>query len=252
MSFRTENAGALSGRGWARGQASVNPKAETVEELQSRRKNLHSGMCKLLREDISIQAEAVLTDSSAPPDTKRAIKERIIKDFDDQTQRHNTVKADEFNADATYKLLMNEAMDGKASALKKMGIYLESLGQSHLETVFNASLADFANKATVMRLRTGITAFPWAAVVLELSADLNLGEWDAATASVQARALVAGALGENPNVRSVLVKGVKLELSRGWATMELEWGSNEAVRAVPVTVSLLLRNCGCLQRLNIR
>ncbi len=43
---------------WAvRGQASVNPKAETVEELQRRRKALHMGMCKLLREDLSILAE---------------------------------------------------------------------------------------------------------------------------------------------------------------------------------------------------
>jgi hypothetical protein len=38
-------------------QASVNPKAETVEELQRRRQALHLGMCKLLREDLSILAE---------------------------------------------------------------------------------------------------------------------------------------------------------------------------------------------------
>ncbi len=38
-------------------QANVNPKAETVEELQRRRKGLHLGMCKLLREDLSIMAE---------------------------------------------------------------------------------------------------------------------------------------------------------------------------------------------------
>ncbi len=35
----------------------MNPKAETVEELQRRRKGLHLGMCKLLREDLSIMAE---------------------------------------------------------------------------------------------------------------------------------------------------------------------------------------------------
>ena len=35
----------------------MNPKAETVEELQRRRKALHMGMCKLLREDLSILAE---------------------------------------------------------------------------------------------------------------------------------------------------------------------------------------------------
>ncbi len=43
-------------RAWG-AQASVNPKAETVEELQARRKSLHLGMCKLLREDLSILAE---------------------------------------------------------------------------------------------------------------------------------------------------------------------------------------------------
>ena len=35
-------------------QASVNPKAETVEELQGRRKNLHLGMMKLAREDLAL------------------------------------------------------------------------------------------------------------------------------------------------------------------------------------------------------
>ncbi len=35
----------------------MNPKAETVEELQKRRKGLHLGMCKLLREDLSLLAE---------------------------------------------------------------------------------------------------------------------------------------------------------------------------------------------------
>ncbi len=40
-------------------QASVNPKAETVEELQMRRKALHMGMCKLLREDLSLLADVM-------------------------------------------------------------------------------------------------------------------------------------------------------------------------------------------------
>ncbi len=235
-------------------QASVNPKAETVEDLQSRRKNLHVGMCKLLREDLS-QAEAA---GSASPDAKRAIKERIIKDFDGQTLRHAMVKAVTYNDDAEYKRLMNEAMDGKANALEKMGIFLESaaaqMSPSGLQGIFSAPLAEFADKAAVLRLRTGIadSEFPWAAVVMDRSADLDLGKWDAATVSAQARELVAGALAGNLNVRSVLVKGVKLELSSGWATTELKWGSNAAVRAVPATVSLLLRNCGCLLSLDIR
>ncbi len=40
------------------GQASVNPKAETVEELLARRKNLHIGMVKLAREDLSLYLQA--------------------------------------------------------------------------------------------------------------------------------------------------------------------------------------------------
>ncbi len=41
-----------------RWQASVNPKAETVEELQGRRKALHVGMMKLVREDLSLLLQA--------------------------------------------------------------------------------------------------------------------------------------------------------------------------------------------------
>ena len=39
-------------------QASVNPKAETCHELQRRRKKLHVGMCKLLRDDLSLLAKS--------------------------------------------------------------------------------------------------------------------------------------------------------------------------------------------------
>jgi hypothetical protein len=36
----------------------VNPKAETVEELQGRRKALHMGMLKLAREDLNLTLQA--------------------------------------------------------------------------------------------------------------------------------------------------------------------------------------------------
>ena len=45
---------------WGVGQASLNPKVETVEELQSRRKNLHMGMVKLARQDLSLTLQAAL------------------------------------------------------------------------------------------------------------------------------------------------------------------------------------------------
>ncbi len=47
----------------------MNPKAETVEDLQSRRKRLHIGMCKLAREDLGLtvrQMEAEFTVGPLP------------------------------------------------------------------------------------------------------------------------------------------------------------------------------------------
>ena len=38
----------------------MNAKAETAEDLQGRRKRLHVGMCKLVREDISVEADQKL------------------------------------------------------------------------------------------------------------------------------------------------------------------------------------------------
>ncbi len=41
-------------------QASVNPKAETVEELLARRKNLHMGMLKLAKQDLALTLQAAI------------------------------------------------------------------------------------------------------------------------------------------------------------------------------------------------
>ncbi len=38
----------------------MNPKAETVEDLLARRKNLHMGMLKLAREDLALKLQAAL------------------------------------------------------------------------------------------------------------------------------------------------------------------------------------------------
>jgi hypothetical protein len=47
-------------------QASVNPKAETVEELKGRRRTLHLGMFKLGREDLVLALQAALDDYAVP------------------------------------------------------------------------------------------------------------------------------------------------------------------------------------------
>ena len=236
----------------------MNSKVETVEELKGRRKTLHLGMLKLLREDLALQTEETLVGCLAMPrdEEKRAIKQRIIMDFDALIVEHDKVKPGEFNDDAKYQGMMNEAMNGKAYALKKMSIYMESvvakMGQPALQAIFNAPFAEFGNRAAVLRLQTGITDFPWEAVVLELRADIDLGEWDAASVPAQALERVSAALGQDANVRSVLVKGVKLELNDGWLTKELQWSGKAAVKGAPATVGLLLRNCCRLLGLDIR
>jgi hypothetical protein len=231
-----------------------------VEELQSRRKNLHMGMCKLLKEDLALLAEANSkpADGGAPSPDQVRIKERVTRDFGDRAREHEGVSVAAFNDDAEYKRLMNEAMDGKTHALDKMRVFLEAaaaaVGRPDLDAILHAPLADFGSPAAVLRLRTGLASFPWEAVVRERSADLDLGDWDAASASAQARELVAGALEGNANVRSVTIRGVKLALSDGWATTELKWGGDvmAAVKALPVTASLLLRICTSLSKLDIR
>ena len=244
------------GVGGGGGQASVNPKAETVEELQARRKNLHLGMCKLLREDLALKAEAKLAGSFASQDVRSRIRKQITADFDSQTQRHQDVGVALFNDNAVYKRLMSEAIDGTTYAIQKIGVYLESvagaIGQSELDIILYAPLADFASRATVLRLRTGIAEFPWVEVVEERRADIQLGDWDAASASPQALELVASALGGNANVRSVTVNGVKLVLSEGWTTDWLDWACHAAVMALPATAAMVLRNCGSLTRLDLR
>ena len=56
-----------SGCGACGMQASVNPKAETVEELQARRKNLHMGMMKLAKEDLALSLQARNEDFAVRP-----------------------------------------------------------------------------------------------------------------------------------------------------------------------------------------
>ncbi len=60
----------------------MNPKAETVEDLQRRRKGLHLGMCKLLREDLSIMADqraAVANDQQVHVNLSRATSNLAVR-----------------------------------------------------------------------------------------------------------------------------------------------------------------------------
>jgi hypothetical protein len=231
-------------------QASVNPKTDTVEELQSRRKNLHMGMCKLLMENLVNSVELKLAEITSSQDKVSTIKVQIAKDFKGLMQNHEKVKVDAFNDDENYQRLIAEAFDGKKYSLDKLCMYLKyadaAVDSSVLERMFNARLADFGCPAT------GITAFPWVEVVLERRFEIHLGKWDASLVSFQALDIVTDALKHNANIRSVEIFGTNLRFTYGWNTTDLKLERNNAVKAVPATVSLLLRNCGLLTSLDLR
>jgi len=235
------------------GQVSVNPKADTVEELQGRRKRLHMGMCKLLRDDLAFLAAARLADLDSDPD---GITACATAEFDELLRFQEKVDEVIFNKDEEYKRLMTEVIDGKGHAVLKMDIYFESraarFGADTLARIRAAPLQRFSSPAAVLELRTGVAEFPWAAVVTERSADIDLGELDASVIPEQALKLVVSALSSNSNVRSVLIKGVRLEFCDGWNTKRLDWRRNEAVQAVPVTAAVLLGSCTCLSNLDLR
>ena len=183
-----------------------------------------------------------------------AIRDRVIMEYNSLTQQHEHIETETFNVDDEYKKMMNEVIDSKRHALDKLEIYLESvlIDSDTRNRIREAPLIEFAYQHTVLRLRTGILQFPWAAVVKDMNPEIDLGEWNATTSTEKARKIVAGALGNNANTRILTVKGVKLGLKDGWETTELEWAENAAVQALPATVALILENCHCLTSLDLR
>ncbi len=66
----------------------MNPKAETVEELLSRRKHLHLGMLKLAREDLALGLQAGI-EACKVPNTHRVSSRRL----GDSSQSNSTAAA---------------------------------------------------------------------------------------------------------------------------------------------------------------
>ena len=184
------------------------------------------------------------------------IKERIKVDFHKLVEQHEDRDISEFNNDGVYKYLMSEAIDGKAYAILKMDIYIESLESNFEERalvkIFDCPIMNFKSPATVLELRTDIVGFPWTEIVEEKSAAIDIGGWNADGVESKAIEHVSNALRSNINLRSVDAASVKLDLKEGWATTKIDWKSKEAVTLLPATAALLLRNCNRATNLNIR
>jgi hypothetical protein len=184
------------------------------------------------------------------------IKDRIKCDFNKLVEQHECQPTSEFNKDDVYKCLMSEAIDGKAYALLKMDIYIESLEDSFderaLSRIFDSPIKSFGSPAIVLELRTDIVGFPWKKIVEDKSAAVDIGGWNAEGVAPKAIEYVCNALRSNANLRSVDAASVKLDLKEGWSTTAIDWKSKEAVTLLPATAALLLRNCTHVTNLNIR
>ena len=178
-------------------------------------------------------------------------------EFDLLVKTHNDHPPEIFNSDdEKYKSIIIEAIDGKAHAKQKMNIWLEAVlagsQQDHCNQIFHAPITDFACPGKKLELQTGIVDFPWKQVVVEKSADINLGDWNAAEISESKLDFVVSALASNLNTRFFFVKGVKLCLEQGWETCKVDWSNKEVLSELPATVSILLRGCTRLTELNLR
>ncbi len=184
------------------------------------------------------------------------IKDRIKCDFDKLVEQHESKETSEFNKDDVYKCLMSEAIDGKAYALLKMNIYIESLEDSFderaLAKIFDFPIKGFESPAAVLELRTDIVGFPWKEIVEEKNAAVDIGGWNAEGVAPKAIEHVSNALRSNTNLRSIDAAGVKLDLLEGWLTTTIDWKSKVVVTELPATAALLLRNCVRVTNLNLR
>ena len=153
-------------------------KGLTLEQLVERRKELHMAMVSNLKEELSIQAPAALGGSEATVAAAAALLDSVKRSLKDLELKYNDICAEDFNNDTFYKTLMAEAIEAKSLALIKVRIFANQLNQgSTLETlnaITQMPLGDFASRAVLLELETGMVDFPWKEVV-EKSASVNFG-----------------------------------------------------------------------------
>jgi hypothetical protein len=263
-------------------RANMNLKGLTLEQLIERRKLLHLAMLKNLKEELYIEAQglrseslepslsltsgteqtSVNVDESSSVSTNQltskfdAIMDRITNDFGGLVRVHKEVPVEKFNEDTEFKRLITDAIDGKAMALCKMKIYLGALNEhrraDHMDKIFNFDYMELKSEAAQLQLKTGIDNFPWKSVVEDKSPKIDLGCWDASKEIKEDIQHVVSALGKNTHINSIVLKNVEVRLNEAWNTMSINMSNNAAVKELPATVALLLRNCKLLTSLDLR
>jgi hypothetical protein len=189
-------------------------------------------------------------------DMRQQLVKRVKQEFKELAEAHASVPEDDFNEDTRYRHLTTEAINAKATALKKISdgfsVFLARRSDTDLiYQIMDRPFLDFADESAVMELRTGLVDFPWREVA-QKRALVDFGRWTPSGVDPAALALVVDALAANNQLRAVRMCGHEAVLGCGWASAEVLWDKNKAVQASFSAAMLLLRNCYCVTCLSLR
>ena len=235
-------------------------KGLTLEQLVERRKELHMAMVSNLKEELFIQAPAALGGSEATVAAAATLLESVKRSLEDLELKYNDICAEDFNNDTLYKTLTTEAIEAKSLALIKVRIFAHQLNKgSRMETldaITQMPLGDFASRAVLLELETGIVDFPWKEVVGN-AASVYFGLWSPEGVDQEKFEVVSAELGKNTNLRKAAWMGrdgqqLSLTLPEGYAIRELDWSGSLEIKQSPAIASLLIRQCLQLETLDLR
>jgi hypothetical protein len=192
------------------------------------------------------------------------IKEIVLKEVDELTDKHKAIDAPKFNNDKKYKHLTTEAIDAKTMALKKINFFkaqaVRERSGGHfniqlLERIADRPFMDWAHPSTELELETGDSGFPWKQV-LGKDARVDFKVWRPEGMSEQHRRVMINSIAANHNVRLVEVQvngqTAPLQVPQGWSASSISWENSLAVRNAPGIINMLLQCFDGLEELNLR
>ena len=235
-------------------------KGLTLEQLVERRKALHMAMVANLKEELSIQAPAALSGSDSAASCAAGLLESVGKQFEALKRRYEDTPPDDFNDDGLYKTYTAEAIEGKSLAIKKVEIFADQLrkgaGAQTLDAIMARPLGDFASRAVVLELETGMPDFPWRDVV-DGKAVVNFGRWRPERIEPSKLDRAVAELFSQANFRTAMLlcrdgEDHSLTLPEGVASKWIAWSQKRAAEESPAFAALLIQRCAAVETLDLR
>jgi hypothetical protein len=243
-------------------------KGLTLEQLEERRRDLHISMTGNLREELTLESSpssllqhhldnSEVTELSVIDHTasiERARKHVMIE-FEKVIDVQNHIALDIFNDDDQYKIITTKAIDAKKIALQKIQFYVENLfvgcNDTLLDSVLARSFEDFAIPGTKEELKSGLLKpFPWRDLI-EGKDMVDFGNWSPQSLPVTALDTALIELAKR-TFHYMKIRNDHLKLENGWASTDVNWDNQNAVKLSSETVAFMIKNCNNLTSLSIR